>query len=415
LRCAEPKAPLRPSVAGVCDSLCALDGPAAIFAKNSDRPSSEPQLVASFPARASSLPVSTQYLTIPGAAEHAVLLSRPDWLFGAEHGVNSAGVAIGNEKIFTIDDPASSPPGLIGMDLVRLGLERAGSASDAVDVIGSLIETYGQGGTADLVTGEAYNSSFLICDPTEAWVVETSGRSWVAAAVHERTSISNRISTNDAWERSSAEIDPGSDFDLFRDPSRDTANADRRLAATRGFLERDGAVTLTTPLAILRDHGGTPGRVTDAPIPPRCATAGHDGVMTVCMHLPGDKATTSSMVAELPRDSETPLLGMASIGSPCVMPFLPFTLPRTGASALFPRSLGEARLWHHGALLRGAAESDARFVTAVRSLIDPIESELHGRLEELHSDPTQVATLIARADELMGVFLADSLRLLRRQ
>ena len=33
-------------------------------------------------------------------------------------------MAIGNEKIWTIDDPRTLPRALLGMDLVRLGLER---------------------------------------------------------------------------------------------------------------------------------------------------------------------------------------------------------------------------------------------------------------------------------------------------
>ena len=44
---------------------------------------------------------------------------------GSSTGVNDAGVVAGNETIYTTLDPADAPPALIGMDLVRLGLERA--------------------------------------------------------------------------------------------------------------------------------------------------------------------------------------------------------------------------------------------------------------------------------------------------
>jgi dipeptidase len=103
----------------------------------------------------------------------------PKWCWGAEHGVNEAGVAMGNETIYTTNDPRTAPPALIGMDLVRLALERAASAVEAVHVVSEMINTYGQGGSGhDTSNGERarpYWSSFLIADSSDAWVVETSG------------------------------------------------------------------------------------------------------------------------------------------------------------------------------------------------------------------------------------------------
>lgn len=66
----------------------------------------------------------------------------------------------------------------------RLGLERADTAEGAVDVITELLEKYGQGGSCmEDESGFTYHNSFLISDRMEAWLLETSGRYWVAERV----------------------------------------------------------------------------------------------------------------------------------------------------------------------------------------------------------------------------------------
>ena len=72
---------------------------------------------------------------------------------------------------------------LLGMDLVRLGLERAARADDALDAVTSLLEAHGQGGSGEEHHDEPYWSSFLLVDGDGGWVLETSGRSWVARPV----------------------------------------------------------------------------------------------------------------------------------------------------------------------------------------------------------------------------------------
>ena len=44
-------------------------------------------------------------MAVPDAGAVGVLGSRPTWMWGLEHGVNEHGVAIGNEKVWTVDDP----------------------------------------------------------------------------------------------------------------------------------------------------------------------------------------------------------------------------------------------------------------------------------------------------------------------
>lgn len=49
---------------------------------------------------------------------HAVILSRPSWLWGAEMGANELGVCIGNEAVWT-KEPVGEGEALLGMDLLR--------------------------------------------------------------------------------------------------------------------------------------------------------------------------------------------------------------------------------------------------------------------------------------------------------
>jgi len=113
---------------------------------------------------------------------NAVILSKPAWMWGAEMGANEHGVCIGNEAVFTkLLEKEGLEEKLLGMDLVRLALERAKSADEAVTVITDLLEKYGQGGPcSDTQTDFTYHNSFLIADRKEAWVLETAGALWAA-------------------------------------------------------------------------------------------------------------------------------------------------------------------------------------------------------------------------------------------
>ena len=279
----------------MCDCLVAL-APAThagvtLFAKNSDRPPAEVQEIGWFPARHDIRMLRVTHIEI-AAAKHgtfAAVLSRPRWCWGAEHGVNEAGVAIGNESIFTRIDPRTVPVGLTGMDLVRLGLERADTAAAAVEVMTALLERHGQGGTghdpAVVPAGRPYFSSFLIADPHDAWVLETSGSIWEAERVDRTRAISNRttIASFDAAHRHP------------RQPVEDLV--DPRLAASTSVLAQ-GDVTIDDLKRHLRSHdsGGSPG-------------------WSVCMHVPGVESTTASMIAELPAEG-APVAWML-LGSPC--------------------------------------------------------------------------------------------------
>lgn len=59
------------------------------------------------------------YIQIPQVERtHAVVLSKPAWMWGAEMGANDQGVCIGNEAVWT-REPVAPGEALLGMDLVR--------------------------------------------------------------------------------------------------------------------------------------------------------------------------------------------------------------------------------------------------------------------------------------------------------
>lgn len=208
-----------------CDTWVALpdathDG-SALWAKNSDRLVFDSGPLMFYPRQAwpAGALLDLERLSIPQAAEtYATLGSSPYWSWGYEEGMNEFAVAIGNQGIYTkvlAQDIARHAEGrgpaggLTGMDLVRLGLERGRSAREALGVIAEMVETYGQFGSGlpTMDIAGAYDNSFLIADPAEAWVLETAGTRWVARRVaHGTASISNTLSTGVDWDASSPGI-----------------------------------------------------------------------------------------------------------------------------------------------------------------------------------------------------------------
>ncbi|KAJ8255397.1 hypothetical protein GJAV_G00204420 [Gymnothorax javanicus] len=287
-----------------CDTFVALPpstvGQRVVFGKNSDRPCDEVQEVVYFPAadHAEGDKLECTYIEVEQVPHtYAVVLSRPAWLWGAEMGANEHQVCIGNEAVWGKVD-ANAEEALLGMDLVRLSLERADSAQKAVDVITELLEKYGQGGNCmEDESVFTYHNSFLISDRTEAWVLETCGKYWAAERVEAgHRNISNQYSITTKIDRGHPELrdyaqrqgwwDGTAPFSFagvysYLNTARIEASGSRYCEG-RKLLERNkGQITAETMMGILRDK--------------------ESGINAEGMFM-----TTGSMVSVVPTDSSLP-------------------------------------------------------------------------------------------------------------
>jgi dipeptidase len=359
----------------MCDTTVALANSTAngkvLFAKNSDRDPNEAQLVEMVPAQDHLLPakVKCTYIEIPQVEHtHQVLLSRPFWIWGAEMGTNEFGLTIGNEAIFT-KIPQEKEPGLIGMDLLRLALERARTAAEALKVITGLLAEYGQSGNCGFAHPFQYHNGFLLVDPQEAWVLETAGREWAAEKVTSVRSISNaisigshfdlasenlvRLAVDKKWCKSDKDFDFGRCYSDFIFTTFSDGRA--RQACTTGLLQSGGNSLTTARFMLNLQHHKS---ASDASWSPDHAIAGAD----VCMHFGFGpiriNQTTGSMVSEL--DATRPVHWLSGTAAPCLSLFKPVWmdagLPDQGYA---PTGIYDSRtIWWEGERLHRTVVED---------------------------------------------------------
>jgi len=377
----------------MCDTVVATaevtaDG-VTIFGKNSDRDPNEAHHLLYVPA-ATHPPgsrVQCTYIDIP-QVEHtyAVLLAKPFWIWGAEMGANERGVVIGNEAVFT-KVPYEKGDGLIGMDYLRLALERSATAREALTVITDLLAEYGQGGNCGFQSKLFYHNSFLIADPQDAWVLETAGPHWAARQVRGIATISNRITIGGEWDLASPDlvtyaIQQGwckgrDDFHFARCYSdflytTFSYGLSRHQRTTDLLTAQRGSITVDTILAVLRDHGED-GR--EAYRPDRGLTGA-----TVCMHAGFGpiriSQTTGSMVSHLHPDLATHFF--TGTAAPCTSIFKPVwfdgQLPDTGP---VPTGTYDAATlyWQHEALHRATLRDYPTLIRLYQEERDMLERE----------------------------------------
>jgi len=328
----------------LCDTFVALgsatpDG-ATVFGKNSDRPYNEVQNIQYYPSREYSrdATVKCTYIEIPQASKTlAIFLSQPAWMFGGEMGANEKGVVIGNEAIWTREP--DGPTALLGMDLLRLGLERGETAEKAMEVIVSLLEAHGQGGgCSEGDSSFTYHNSFLIADAREAWILETADKWWVAERVKDGIrNISNAVSIETQFDRKADGIveyavEKGycrddSDFNFAKCfASGEVADYDSQFCREgRGYhlLKTGfGKITPKTMMSILRDH-----------------EAG------ICMH--GGFRSTASQVSLINAEDPCHVHWFTGTPHPCASFFKPFVFETTELAEFFSASARQEsnKLW----------------------------------------------------------------------
>jgi len=406
----------------MCDSLVVTARRSAcgatLFGKNSDRKLGECQPFLQFPAalHPRGAIVRCTHVAIPQVAEtYRVMGHSPWWVWGFEHGVNEHGVAIGNQTVFS-REPVAEEPGLIGMDLVRLGLERGRDAREALEVIATLIETYGQGGAAFGLDGGGYHNSFLIADPERAWVLETSGRRWAARPV-ESASLSNQLTLGSDWTIGSRDLDSFARSEgwwrddarvdvaaAYRHPDVPAAISEGRLRRSRELLAARERHDLASFRAILRDHldGGA--------APPPGVPPSDERHFTLCAHSEQVHFTAASLVATLPTD-RTIWPVWISFGTPCTGVFLPVYLQGAIPPVLAiggPDHDRDSAWWIFQRLERAAAVDLAQHTPALRRAWRPLEEQLETERADVEARARAAAVSgdATTAAELLTHFMA---------
>ncbi len=397
----------------MCDTLVAVGQTTAdgtvILAKNSDRQPNEAHVLLHLP-RARHEPASTvqcTYVEIPQVPEtYEVLLSKPFWIWGNEMGANECGVAIGNEAVFT-KEPYGKDPGLIGMDFVRLALERAGTARGALDVIVELLEAHGQGGNCGFRHKEYYHNSFIIADPGEAWVLETAGTFWAAERVRDVRTISNGLTIGGEWDLHSPglvehAVEKGwcksqDDFHFARCYSdflvtRLDGCRTRQRRSTALLEAQKGTITAETMMAALRDHGP---QAIAGPVPrpdsPRPWNPGKGLLMeTLCVHASFGPTrptqSTGAMVAHLAPD--LPTYWLTGTSGTCTSIFKPVYLGGAGLPDLGPEPAGiydpESLWWTHERLHRAVIRDYPTRLPLYRDERDTLEATFLSDAAEMY-------------------------------
>ena len=359
----------------MCENVVAIGNStkdkSVIFGKNSNRAPNEAHNIEYIKGKkyTSNCKVKCSYISIPQVEQtYDVLLSKPFWFFGCEMGSNEHGVTIGNEAVWT-KEPIRKI-GLLGMDLLRLALERSKTAKEALNVIIDLLEKHGQGGQCTYKkVGRDYHNAFIIADPIEAWVLETADKFWIAEKVKDIRTISNTISIGSEYDlihpdlinhavekgysKSKEEFNFARDFIpkfmIYHAVKESSPRSqyfskgfERQKCTTALMLKNKGKITSEGVMAVLRNHNLSQKKE---------ETWSADGakVISPCHHAKGitlPDQTTASYVSQIKKNVQVHWVTGSS--APCISTFKPIFFPKPGLTKklkLSEASFDENAFW----------------------------------------------------------------------
>ena len=414
-----------------CDTMVALPGATAngqtIFAKNSDRPATECQPLVMRPTKRH-VPGSIancQFVDVEQApVTYRHVGSRPWWCYGYEHGFNGHQVVIGNESLPSRLGHAPDAR-LIGMEVLRLALERARSAAEAVDVITGLVSRYGQGKFDNSGEVRTYDNIYLVADPAEAYVVEAVAFEWAVKRVNGFGSISNVGMLGDDADRVSEsaprfaermglwDSTDGSPFTFtgaFGDTGAAASGIARQCRSETLLGQRNGGIDVRTMMSVISDHSS--GENPDEPF-----VEDVEGDVSLCVHRrgPNPASTAASVVADLCADGSRLPVYWCGMYSPCMTLFQPIFIDGQPPEVL---GIGgenpspDSPWWLFHELTNYGLRAGSERRVEIRAAWLPLQEEL---LESAYDIAERAAGLkaggeAAKASIMLGSYMAENTR-----
>lgn len=314
------------------------------------------------------------------------------WCWGVGMGINECGFAVGNnaEGSRTPLEPGTNV-GIIGVDLCRLALERAATAREGIKVITHFIEKFGQNATTSEIRKIIAESTYLLVDPNEVWILETAGRRWVAKQVKDWGGFSNQYTIGEDFDMCSPDVEeyarkkrwlaPGEKFNFARAYQLATECALARWKRVRKLVNSyDRPLAVTDILRVLRDH-------MDGELLEQLPGFGdfYGTFQHVCNHAQAanDGQTTASFISWTDDDLGPVCRYMASVSccSIAIPAYLKGRIPAAMACGEWvydPNSL----FWTIERLVWTISIDGERFGDAARAKLRVLENEIFAKTEE---------------------------------